>query len=94
MLKKTVDVARSLRDDIRKYEKKTEVSFTFNANSEVNAVPKRLLSFLALLLEGDASKINRGVLTTAQIALYNFRSKKEYGDPSDTRRHVYSNPLV
>ena len=87
------DVANVLREDIRKFDK-SNMCFQFETECEKNSVPPRLLSFMALLLEGDASNISRGVLTTSQIIVYNFRSKKQYGSESITRRHINNTPLV
>ena len=87
------EVASALRDDIRKFDK-SNMCYEFERESEANSVPRRLLSFMALLLEGDASRISRGVLTASQIVVYNFRSKKIKGAQSVTRRHVNNTPLV
>ena len=87
-------VAHILRDDIRRFEKKSEVAFKFAKDSEINAIPKRFLSFMALLLEGDETKITRGVLTSAQIAVYNFKSRKDSISKTGAHKHVYNTPLV
>ena len=45
---------------------------------------------MSILMEGDSTKITRGVLTAAQIAIYNFRSRTVTGE----HRHIYTTPLV
>ena len=91
---KISEVAHILRDDIRNFDKKSEISFKFEKDCEVNAIPKRLLSFMAVLLEGDKNKITRGVLTSAQITIYNFRSRKDSVSETGAHKHVYNTPLV
>lgn len=57
-LQKMDDEANILREDIRKFDK-SNMCFEFERECETNSVPRRLLSFIALLLEGDANKITR-----------------------------------
>ena len=49
---------------------------------------------MSILMEGDSAKITRGVLTAAQIAIYNFRSRTVTGEHSGENRHIYNTPLV
>lgn len=43
------NVAQLLRGDIKKFDKKLEVSFNLERNCEINTVPKWFLSVMALL---------------------------------------------
>ena len=58
------------------YPEMSDASFTFERDREINVFPKRFLSFIAPVLEGDEAKVIWAVLTAPQASLYNFVSEK------------------
>ena len=58
------------------YPEMSDASFTFERDRKINVFPKRFLSFIAPVLEGNEAKIIWAVLTAPQTSLYNFVSEK------------------
>ena len=91
------EISNIIRKDIKEFNHKTQYVGHCEEDALPKALPKALLQLMSSILEGDCNNISRGALSTAQIALFNFRSKpKDASSPqtSSKRRHIYRNPLV
>ena len=95
LTEKVENVARLIRKDIKNFDKRTEVYYSFTPDCEKNSVPDLLLQFMSVLLEGHTDTVTGGVLTASQITMYNFRAVAVVqSDDGHARRHIYKNPLV
>ena len=50
---KVSEAAKLIRKEIKAFANKSEFSFSFDKDCEVNSVPKLFLSFMSILMEGD-----------------------------------------
>ena len=89
------EISKIIRKDIKDFNKNnTQFVGSFAENCEVNALPKSFLQLMSSILEGDCTKVTRGVLTASQIAMFNFRSIPTVSNETSVNRHIYKNPLV
>ena len=89
------EVTKQVRDDMEKISYK--FNGTFSNDCEINSVPQSLIHLLASLIEGDSEQVSRGVLSVAQLVMFNFKknSRKRESVSKDTHtRHHHETPLV
>ena len=82
-------ITRAIRQDILQKEKKFDGSF--DEDSQIKAVPMRLLTLVSMLIDGrqeNTMAISQATLTCSQIIVFNCRkSTKESKEISTTRNH-------